>query len=346
MQIMKSPEIQWIYEFDREIQNSPVISENSIYIASWDELFNIDINSVNTIWKYKVKGLIKSCPLVNNSIVYNSSTGPTISAIHAESMEASWVFAAETRESVYTTPLLVNNMLIIGDDDGYLYSFDAVNGKELNKFKVYGKEVEIETYRGTVIKETIIKRSIISSPCMYDSLIFFGSDDRNLYALDIETFEPKWVFTSRDRITSSPCAADGIVYFGSLDGHLYAVDIETGKELWNIDTDDWVHSSPCVVNGIVYFGSLNHCMYAVDAITGKEIWKFKTGGAIASSPVIDNGLVFFGSYDKKLYAVDCITGEESFSFETKGEINCTPVVQDGVVYFGSWDKKFYALKFQ
>ena len=58
--------------------------------------------------------------------------------------------------------------------------------------------------------------------------------------------------------------ANGIVYFGSIDSYLYALDIKTGKEKWKFKTGDWISSSPAVANGIVYFGSSDGYLYAVE----------------------------------------------------------------------------------
>ena len=54
-------------------------------------------------------------------------------------------------------------------------------------------------------------------------MVYFGSFDSNLYAVDAETGEEKWRFETGDRVLSSPTIADGAVYFGSDDGHLYGV---------------------------------------------------------------------------------------------------------------------------
>ena len=35
----------------------------------------------------------------------------------------------------------------------------------------------------------------------------------------------KWKFKTKGKIFSSPVVSDGVVYFGSSDNHLYAVDI-------------------------------------------------------------------------------------------------------------------------
>ncbi len=58
--------------------------------------------------------------------------------------------------------------------------------------------------------------------------------------------------------------ANGVVYVGSLDGNLYAVDAATGEEQWRFATDAEVYSSPAVANGVVYVGSLNGNLFAIE----------------------------------------------------------------------------------
>jgi outer membrane protein assembly factor BamB len=54
-------------------------------------------------------------------------------------------------------------------------------------------------------------------------MVYFGSDDGNLYALHAQTGTKVWNFTTNGSIQSSPAVANGVVYFGSDDGNLYAV---------------------------------------------------------------------------------------------------------------------------
>ena len=72
-----------------------------------------------------------------------------------------------------------------------------------------------------------------------------------------------WKFKTEDEVFSSPAISGGIVYFGSYDGHLYAVDLKTGQEKWKFKTEDEVRSSPAISGGIVYFGSYDGHLYAV-----------------------------------------------------------------------------------
>ena len=59
---------------------------------------------------------------------------------------------------------------------------------------------------------------VISSPAVANDMVYVGSTDHNLYAIDQETGTQKWKFESKARITSSPAVFGGRVFFGSYDG--------------------------------------------------------------------------------------------------------------------------------
>ena len=71
-------------------------------------------------------------------------------------------------------------------------------------------------------------------------------------------------------VFSSPAVANGIVYVGSLDHNVYALNANTGTKVWSYTTGYWVVSSPAVANGIVYVGSNDHNVYALNAKPGRR----------------------------------------------------------------------------
>ena len=61
--------------------------------------------------------------------------------------------------------------------------------------------------------------------------------------------------TSCHPVQSSPAVVNGVIYFGSHDNNVYALNASTGALLWSFTTGGPVDSSPAVVNGVVYVGS-------------------------------------------------------------------------------------------
>ena len=59
-----------------------------------------------------------------------------------------------------------------------------------------------------------------------------------------------WSFTTGSVVLSSPAVANGVVYVGSEDSNVYALNATTGAKVWTFATGSEVYSSPAVANGI------------------------------------------------------------------------------------------------
>ncbi len=87
------------------------------------------------------------------------------------------------------------------------------------------------------------EKRTFNPPVVVDDTIYFGSNDGNFYALDVESGYMRWVFKTLSPINSLPYADADTVYFGSSDGYLYAIDRETGSKRWDFDTGSPVNST-------------------------------------------------------------------------------------------------------
>jgi outer membrane protein assembly factor BamB len=237
------------------------------------------------------------------------------------------------------------------------------------------------TYAGGLSKLHGVKWSfhthgeVTSSPAIVQGIVYVGSNDGNLYAIDRQTGVEKWKFPTEARIASSPAVANGLVYFSSYDGNFYAVNTANGKQQWKFsipgerryaathlhgslpagetmpDPFDVYLSSPTIWSGAVYFGSGDGNIYALDAITGSLKWKFQTGNVVHASPAIADGKLYIGSWDSYFYALDAFTGKEFWRFKTGEDpdihnqvgIQSSATVANGIVYFGCRDSNFYAV---
>src|ERR1700722_8551807 len=219
------------------------------------------------------------------------------------------------------------------------------------------------------------KGMVFSSPAVVGGVVYVGSNDRNLYAIDLSSGTQKWKFATKGRITSSPAVANGLVYFVSYDSGLYAVSIADGTLRWKFQTGgerryagthlhgsqpaaetmpdpfDFYLSSPVVWNGAVFFGSGDSYVYSLKATSGELKWKFKTGDVVHASPAIVDGKLYIGSWDSYFYALDSATGKELWRFKTGEDpdihnqvgIQSSATVAAGIVYFGCRDSNLYAL---
>jgi hypothetical protein len=133
--------------------------------------------------------------------------------------------------------------------------------------------------------------------------VFVGTED-GVVALDVATGGVVWTFPTPRPVTSSPAAPGGVVYFGSDDFNLYAVDAASGQEIWRRQLGAEVRSSPAVdAAGNVYVGACDGLVYAFQP-DGDPIFQFVSSGLIIPSPTLGtDGLLYIGSDDRFLHAL-------------------------------------------
>jgi len=203
---------------------------------------------------------------------------------------------------------------------------------------LYPDYLDVSTTRGLYSCDSEgsvrLESGIHSSPTVVDGIIYFGSQDRYLYAVDADTGTKLWEFGTNGFVESSPAVVDGVVYFGSNDSNFYALDAKTGDPLWNFSANRSNQSSPAVAEGMVFFGSDDSHIYALDAKTGEKVWEYETDNHVISSPAIDKGILYICSLDNFMYALQANNGR----FRLQVLVNATtssPAVKDDIVYFNS-----------
>jgi len=199
--------------------------------------------------------------------------------------------------------------------------------------------------------------TICSTPLYYEDILYVGSQDYSLYALDT-TGNILWKFKTDYPVNSSAIGDKGKIFFGSYDGFLYALDYYRGDLLWKQQigektTGGGIVSSPIVHNDIVYIASKEGILYAFEVHSAKLIWKYDCQYPIESSPVFDEGAIFITSNDGNVYAFEAITGEKIFQSQigptdgsqTNPPITSSPVVADNAVLVTPLEveAKLYAL---
>ncbi len=152
-----------------------------------------------------------------------------------------------------------------------------------------------------------------------------------------------WRYETGSTTVDSPTAADGVIYVGSKDGYIYALDADSGELVWRHETGGTLDTCPIVANGIVYAALYDGYIYALDADSGELVWRYETGSNLVHSPTVADGVVYVGSHDDYIYALGPQSGTLVWRYKTGEFIIVFPIVADGVVYVGSGDSYIYAL---
>lgn len=194
---------------------------------------------------------------------------------------------------------------------------------------------------------------------------YFGSDDGNMYAVDIKKQELKWKFQTGDKVRSTPAFKRHWMFYTSDDGFLYAVNRKSGELFWKLDIGDgdfyrdlpshdapwrydWAESSPVIKGNTLYVGSADGSLYAVSLYSGEVKWKFDASSPMRADPTVSGNLVYTTTWDGQLYALNRRTGERAWSYKVEpgqwGDVMfvSSPSVVDGKVIVGNRNSNLYA----
>jgi len=134
----------------------------------------------------------------------------------------------------------------------------------------------------------------LNPPIVMGDTIYFGSDDGNFYALDVESGYMRWVFKSGAEINSIPCSDKDNIYFGSKDGKLYALSCETGQVIWTFKAESQINSQVQRYGDYVIFVGDADAVYFLST-QGEEKFRLKNPGWYNYSFLVADDIMYMGT---------------------------------------------------
>jgi outer membrane protein assembly factor BamB len=311
----------WRFACEDEVRGTVAVSDGVIYVPCYDNnVYAINAEDGSFLWKHPTEGGIASTPWVSEDMVVFGSTDKTVYAVEEASGRLIW--SVPTQGRIFSSAYGEFGHIFIGSDDHNLYAIHQLSGREAWTHAVEGE--------------------VRSRPLVKDNLIIFSCYMGVVYALGLNR-EVRWRFRARRGILSSPLLSHGLIFVGSLDWHLYALDVRSGWKVWHYRTGGAVVSSAVVGEDLVFFGSVDGYFYALDAEDGRLVWRYQIEEQITASADVYNGKVYFGGVDGALYCLDARSGSLHWRYETDSAITGAPVIVDNVLYIGSSDHYVYAI---
>src|SRR5277367_2730003 len=159
-----------------------------------------------------------------------------INRANVKNLHVAWIFQTDVRESMETSPIVVNGVMYVTTSFDHVYALNAKTGEQLWHYK--HNMGPITTYccgpnnRGVAV---------------YQDKVFVATLDAKLVALDAQTGNPLWSKDIADPTlgyseTMAPTVVDGKVLIGTnggeygIRGFVKAFDANDGKLLWPFDT--------------------------------------------------------------------------------------------------------------
>ena len=185
-----------------------------------------------------------------------------------------------------------------------------------------------------------------ASPICYSNMVFCGSDNGAMYAVDLYSGTVLWTNKTSNAI-ESPAAIlpDSSLIVGNVDGTLLCMDIGTGKTLWSFTTNGKIIGSPNIIphNKSVVIGCYDNNLYCVDASSGKLIWKYQSESYINGSPAVIDNKIVFGGCDAFLHILDAISGKTLAKLSVDSYVAGAVAVSNNKAFLGTYGGKLLGI---
>lgn len=297
-------DIRWRFSTNNTVPGRAAVTDNTAIIGSFDEhLYALNTMTGEKEWVFDAGGAIRTSPGVVGGTVFVASDAETVYAVDANTGIMKWECTVEN--VVGSQIAVVDNTVYVGvgwERDGEYpikQGFDAGEGTRVHRSELKMGNRDPETY------------------------------PTRLYAINANTGEKQWSFTTGGAVAGGPTVVDGTAFFGTNGGRIYAVDATTGVEQWHIQTNDYIWSAPAVKDDVVYVSGFDQRIYAISTRTGEKQWVFDANGSPSEVVATKECVLFSAStHDTErnhVFALNATDGTIRWEFACDGWLK-TPIV--------------------
>jgi outer membrane protein assembly factor BamB len=264
--------LKWSFPTYNSVFSSPAVADGNVYFGSNDEnVYAVNASTGSLAWSFPATNTVGASPAVYNGNVYIADDNAIVYALNTASGTQNW-----------------------SDNLTYSCSVGTISSRLVRPPQYVGSQ----TVSSPSVSDGVV-------------FIGYNNSVYALHGETGATIWSAQLSDQSCGVPSSPAVANGVLYIGSQDNNVYALNARNGTILWSYTTGGPIGSSPAVANGVVYVGSDDGNIYALNASTGALIWNFPTGSDIVSSPAVANGTLYVGSDDGNLYAFNLAGGQDT-----------------------------------
>lgn len=306
-----SAKLVWSYKTKgSSIVSTPIVHRGSVYVITKDGfVYAFSIETGDIYWTRSLFTEVVSSPVIvgNVLIVGTGSPHNGILALDIQNPETFgsklWEFVYNSSpQPIFSSPLLVGNILYFGDNASRLFAFDI---NTLQLVSTFGTNGVVTTSGG-----------FMYASCTHDGGFLYvapGASDINVYKINaasgVKTLTVPIGGANSNSVTSGTVFKDGFVYFiGGKQGgqRLYRLNSSTGV-ISNVNlgtaTDFPLSATPALVNNLLFVGSSGAKSFQIFdmSLNPRGTWS-NLSGEIYASPAVSNGMVFVATNKGTLYA--------------------------------------------
>jgi len=232
-------------------------------------------------WRFRAGGTIFGQPAFDpqRRRIYFGASDKRLYALDGRGLFL-WSFL--TGDNVATRPLVVNDLVIFGSEDGGVYALDADTGA-----------LRWRAEAGA---------AVVSSPARAgDQHIVIGTDDGQVLAYAIEDGEQLWDFDAEGPVEADIVVTGDVALVAVSTGALIALDAQTGTERWRFDVGGAIRHPPAVGAGLVVVLSHPGQITALSLADGRRLWNSAARRYSGAPAIINDQYILVTDNDGQIH---------------------------------------------
>ncbi|KAH0562918.1 hypothetical protein KQX54_001546, partial [Cotesia glomerata] len=249
---LKSGQIFWSFKTGNIVKClAAVCSEKlNIFIGSYDHFVYCISLEGSLVWKLKVDGSTLATPLVHtetNAVIFSLLNSNCIS-VDQKSGQVRWKY--QCKSSIFSTPNILSNILILADVCGNIRGLDINTGNELWIFSI----------SGNIFSDIVICTDATANSFMFASKNGFFY---KYYLPETQHPELHYKVELGSSVVATPWVEKDLAIIVKEDGDLKVIDLKDGKFLYNFILSGDSFSSPVLHNNFIVVGCRDDNLYTL-----------------------------------------------------------------------------------
>ncbi|MEY4565457.1 MAG: outer membrane protein assembly factor BamB precursor [Planctomycetota bacterium] len=293
------------------------------------------------------------------------STGVSRSPLPKE-LDVAWKFA-EAIGPIEATPVVLDDVVYVGDVDGNFVAIELQSGKlkwrvkfesgfissaAVDSFAVYvgdydGKFRALSKVDGSVKWEFETQGEIDSGAAFYKDLVLTTSQDGTLYALNTKDGELKWKYETGDQLRCTPAVVENRTFLGGCDGKLHVVNLDNGTAYGEpFALGNPTGSTPAIVGERGFLSTYGGQVLAFRWKDLTQLWLFqdpKLAQEFAVSAAATESTIVAVAKNRRVIAVEAGSGKVLWDQTLKKRSDVAPVISDSRIWIAATDSRLYCL---
>ncbi len=295
----------FVHQIDSHTPAGATYDEPVFYVGTADgSVRGVDVKTKKLVLAFNSADRIATRIVMSGRSLFFGNESGRIFAIPNRGksvLKPLWYF--QTGKKVSCDPLVDQEHVYVGANDGFVYCLDRSDGR-----------LRWKHYTGYTVSQNMV---------LSGEHLVFGNANGEITALTRATGKTQWE-SFVDGKVGKIRAADSMIFLTTSEGLIYALNSSSGRAAWEKRLSSYPFSALDVTRGTLYAGVREGYVFKLRSQSGDMIWKTKTHTAVTSNIIraAVGGVVklFFGDKNGMLYCLNDSKARENWRFPLKDRV--------------------------